>query len=64
MWDIVRQHDAYVLGGAVYAWTTEGIERIDAPFNDWVFGLVDGDGRPVDGALDALRAALAATPAP
>jgi beta-galactosidase/beta-glucuronidase len=64
MWEIVRQHEAYVIGGSVYAWTTEGIERIEGPFTDAVFGLVDGDGRPVDGALDALRAALLATPAP
>ena len=64
MWEIIRQHEAYVLGGSVYAWTTEGIERIEGPFTDYVFGLVDGDARPVDGALDALRAALAASPAP
>jgi beta-galactosidase/beta-glucuronidase len=64
MWDIVRRHEAYVLGGSVYAWTTEGIERLDGLFTDRVFGLVDGDARPVDGALDALRAALAETPQP
>lgn len=64
MWGIVRQHDAYVLGGSVYTWTTEGIERVEGPFTDYVFGLVDGDARPVDGALDALRAALSAPAAP
>ncbi|HZU07747.1 MAG TPA: glycoside hydrolase family 2 TIM barrel-domain containing protein [Chloroflexota bacterium] len=53
MWDIIRQHDAYVLGGAVYAWTTEGIETTDVQF-----GLVDGQGHPIDGALEALRARL------
>jgi beta-galactosidase/beta-glucuronidase len=58
MWDLVRQHHAYVLGGAVYAWTTDGIERTGGPFTDRDFGLVDGNGHPVDGALDVLRAVL------
>jgi hypothetical protein len=60
MWQIIRQHDAYVLGGAVYAWTTQGIEVTDAT----QFGLVDATNRPVDGSLDALRAALASAPTP
>jgi hypothetical protein len=60
MWDIIRQHDAYVLGGAVYAWTTQGIETSDAT----QFGLVDAANRPIDGSLDALRAALTGTPTP
>jgi beta-galactosidase/beta-glucuronidase len=55
MWDIVRQHDDYVLGGAVYAWTTEGIETTDIQF-----GLVDGQAQPIDGSLAALSRRLAA----
>ncbi|HZU07746.1 MAG TPA: glycoside hydrolase family 2 TIM barrel-domain containing protein [Chloroflexota bacterium] len=51
MWDIIRQYRAYVLGGAIYAWTTEGIEAIDR-----VYGLVDDAGQPVDGALAAIAA--------
>jgi hypothetical protein len=54
LWDIIVRHDAYVLGGAVYAWTTAGIEKVDLDF-----GLVDGEGHPVDGALAALRARFA-----
>jgi hypothetical protein len=57
MWDIIRQHDAFVLGGAVYAWTTQGIETTDTEF-----GLVDGANRPIDGSLDALRTAFSASP--
>ena len=56
MWNIVRRHDAYVLGGAIYAWTTEGIETTDVQF-----GLVDGRNQPIDRSLDALRAQLTAT---
>ena len=59
MWEIIRQHDTYVLGGAVYAWTTRGIELTDAQY-----GLVDGQGQPIDGAVAALRARLRATPCP
>ncbi len=55
MWSIVRQHDAYVLGGAVYAWTTQGIETTDTQF-----GLVDARGQPIDGSLAALSAQLSA----
>jgi hypothetical protein len=51
MWDIVRQHPDYVLGGAVYAWTTRGIETTDVDF-----GMVDANNQPVDGALAALTA--------
>jgi Glycosyl hydrolases family 2, TIM barrel domain len=59
MWEIIRQYDAYVLGGAVYAWTTRGIELTDAQY-----GLVDEQGQPTDGALATLGARLAATPGP
>jgi beta-galactosidase/beta-glucuronidase len=54
MWDIIAKHGDGVLGGAVYAWTTQGIETTDTQF-----GLVDGANRPIDGALDALRGAMA-----
>ncbi len=56
MWDVIRDHRAYVLGGSVYAWTTEGLETSDAT----IFGLVDNQNRPVDGALEALQVALSA----
>jgi hypothetical protein len=51
MWKMVRGASGWVLGGAVYAWTTDGPEEVDR-----VFGLVDADGRPVDGAFDAIAA--------
>ena len=59
MWDIIQKHEDGVLGGAVYAWTTQGIETTDTQF-----GLVDTANHPIDGSLDALRAALAGTPSP
>lgn len=49
MWKMVRGANGWVLGGAVYAWTTDGPEEVDR-----VFGLVDGDGQPVDGALATI----------
>jgi hypothetical protein len=49
MWQTVRPANRWVLGGAVYAWTTDGPEEVDR-----VFGLVDGDGRPVDSSLSAI----------
>jgi hypothetical protein len=51
MWKMIRGADGWVLGGAVYAWTTDGPEEVDR-----VFGLVDADGTPVDGALTAIGA--------
>jgi hypothetical protein len=49
MWDYLRHHPDWVLGGAVYAWTRNGPEGVDR-----TFGLTD-DGVPVDrGSLDAL----------
>jgi len=57
MWDIIQKHGDETLGGAVYAWTTQGIETTDTQF-----GLVDAANRPIDGSLDALRAALAGAP--
>jgi hypothetical protein len=49
MWRMIRAADGWVLGGAVYAWTTNGPEEVDR-----VFGLVDADGKPVDGAFAAV----------
>jgi hypothetical protein len=49
MWRMIRANSGWVLGGAVYAWTTDGPEEIDR-----VFGLVDGNGVPVDGAFAAV----------
>jgi hypothetical protein len=49
MWAAIRSYPEYVVGGAVYVWTTDGPEELDR-----VFGLVDGEGRPRDGSLDAV----------
>ena len=49
MWKMIRGANGWVLGGAVYAWTTDGPEEVDR-----VFGLVDADGSPVDGAFAAV----------
>ncbi|MBI2954381.1 MAG: hypothetical protein HYY30_08715 [Chloroflexi bacterium] len=49
MWRMIRSHPDFVLGGAPYVWTTDGPEPVDAHF-----GLVDADGNPTDGSLDAL----------
>jgi hypothetical protein len=49
MWQSIRKHPDWVLGGAVYAWTRNGPEGVDRNF-----GLTD-DGTPVDGrSLDTL----------
>ena len=49
MWKMIRGASSWVLGGSVYAWTTNGPEEVDR-----VFGLVGDDGRPVDGAWAAI----------
>ena len=50
MWEYVRRHPDWVLGGAVYAWTRNGPEGVDRDF-----GLTD-DGVPADEAsLEMLR---------
>jgi hypothetical protein len=51
MWKMIRGAGDWTLGGAVYAWTTDGPEEVDR-----VFGLVDDDGKAVDGAFDAIGA--------
>jgi hypothetical protein len=43
MWATIRQHAAWTLGGAAYAWTRNGPEGVDRNL-----GLTD-DGTPVDG---------------
>ncbi|GAC1321850.1 MAG: hypothetical protein NVSMB2_18890 [Chloroflexota bacterium] len=52
MWGWVRRHPAWVLGGAVYAWTRNGPEGVDRNF-----GLTD-DGMPVDGRSLAMLGSL------
>jgi hypothetical protein len=49
LWATIRSYPDWVIGGAVYTWTTDGPEELDR-----VFGLVDGDGRPRDGALATI----------
>jgi hypothetical protein len=51
MWKMTRAASGWVIGGAAYAWTTDGPEEVDR-----VFGLVDADGNPVDGAFNAVGA--------
>ena len=52
MWATIRSYPDWVIGGAVYTWTTEGPEELDR-----IFGLVDGNGRPRDGTLAAVAEA-------
>ncbi len=49
MWRSIPAHSAYVLGGAAYAWTTEGPEPTD---KKW--GLMDGESYPVDDTFEQL----------
>lgn len=51
MWRLVRSHPDYVMGGAPYAWTTEGPEPGDP---HW--GLMDGNSQPVDDTFGLLKA--------
>lgn len=51
MWQSIRAHRKYVLGGAPYVWSTEGPEPTDR-----IWGLTDGTARPVDGTLGLLTA--------
>jgi hypothetical protein len=50
-WAAVRARPDYVLGGAVYVWSTDGPEEVDRQF-----GLVDAAGQPVDDALETISA--------
>ncbi len=51
MWRTIRAAQGRVIGGVVYAWTTSGPEEVDR-----VFGLVDRDGKPVDGSFATIAA--------
>jgi hypothetical protein len=51
IWGTIRARRSFVLGGAVYVWSTDGPEEVDR-----AFGLVDAGGTPVDDALDAISA--------
>lgn len=55
-WQQIRAHPGLVLGGLAYAWSVNGPEEVDR-----VFGLVDADGKPCDGALAGLAAAFQGT---
>jgi beta-galactosidase/beta-glucuronidase len=48
-WAAIRERPRVVIGGAVYVWFAEGPEEVDLKF-----GLVDSQGRPVDGALAVI----------
>jgi hypothetical protein len=50
-WAIIRSRPDVVLGGLAYTWATNGPEQLDR-----VFGLVDAQAIPTDGALAALSA--------
>jgi hypothetical protein len=54
-WSIIRSRPALVLGGLAYTWATNGPEDLDR-----VFGFVDSEGVPTDGALAALSASYLA----
>jgi hypothetical protein len=61
-WQVIRSRPGEVLGGLAYTWATNGPEDLDR-----VFGLVDPNGVPTDGALAALGGAYladAGTPPP
>jgi hypothetical protein len=49
MWDAIREFPKWVLGGAPYVWTTDGPEPTDR-----IWGLMDGQSRPVDDTLALL----------
>jgi len=51
-WGVIQSRSDVVLGGLAYTWATNGPEDLDR-----VFGLVDPNGAPTDGALAALSAA-------
>lgn len=57
MWRSIRQYPDYVLGGAPYAWTTDGPEPTDK-----IWGLMDVSSRPVDDRFNALRQMWRAEP--
>ena len=54
-WRVIRSRPDVVLGGLAYTWSTNGPEDLDR-----VFGLVDPNAVPTDGALAALSSAYLA----
>jgi hypothetical protein len=56
-WAIIRSRPEFVLGGLAYTWATNGPEELDR-----VFGLVDAQGLPTDGALAVLSASYLSDP--
>lgn len=54
-WSIIRSRPGVVLGGLAYTWATNGPEQVDR-----IFGLVDQNGIPTDGGLEALSASYLA----
>jgi len=49
IWGVIQARSSFVLGGAVYVWSTDGPEDVDR-----AFGLVDASATPVDDALDTI----------
>lgn len=54
-WAVIRSRPGLVLGGLAYTWATNGPEDLDR-----VFGFVNAQGVPSDGALAALSASYLA----
>jgi hypothetical protein len=54
-WEVIRSRPGMVLGGLAYTWATNGPEDLDR-----IFGLVDAQAVPTDGALAALSASYLA----
>jgi beta-galactosidase/beta-glucuronidase len=50
-WAAIRARPGIVIGGLAYTWAVNGPEELDR-----VFGLVNAEGQPTDGALGALSA--------
>lgn len=48
-WAAIRSRPRWVIGGSVYVWFADGPEAIDR-----VYGLVDRESRPLDGALGVV----------
>lgn len=59
MWHAIRRHPEWTLGGVPYVWTTAGPEEVDR-----AFGLVDANGKPVDGSLDSIGSMFTAADRP
>lgn len=56
IWAVIQSFPAFVVGGSVYVWSTDGPEEVDRQF-----GLVDERGVPVDDALDTIGELYAAS---